>query len=569
MTARTRGPRGLLPGWVRWAGALLAALLALPLAGLLSQVDWAEFWALITSRSALVSLELSLRSSLAATICSLIIGVPVALVLARGGIPDAVLKVVRTLVLLPLVLPPVVGGIALIATFGRRGLVGSLVLPFGVEIGFTTLAVIMAQTFVAMPFLVLTLEGALRSRSTDFEAVALTLGASPTRALWAVTLPLLWPSLLTGTVLTFARALGEFGATITFAGSLEGVSRTLPLEIYLQREIDQRAAVALSILLVVVATVIVAIAYQAPGGPAANRRGRRAGATPEHGLAAASATAQLAVVADRAAVRSTAAASGAANDAVPVSPARFSDAKPSAAPADAVPLEAHIVLTERDINIQLRAAAGETVAVIGPNGAGKSSVIDAISGLLDLDAGKIQLGHTVLDHPDARVRVPAQRRGIARLGQNPLLFPHLDLGANVAFGQRTAGKPRREALAAASTWLMRTGAGGLDRRLPREVSGGQAQRAAIARALATSPRLCLWDEPFAALDVESAPRQRELLATHLRGRTAVLITHDLADVRALADRVVVIEAGRVVQDAPVVEFLAAPAPGFAASFVGA
>ncbi|RRJ85762.1 molybdate ABC transporter permease subunit [Gulosibacter macacae] len=554
-----------MPGWVRWAGALLAALLALPLAGLLSQVDWAEFWALITSRSAFVSLELSLRSSLAATICSLIIGVPVALVLARGGIPDVVLKVVRTLVLLPLVLPPVVGGIALIATFGRRGLVGSLVLPFGVEIGFTTLAVIMAQTFVAMPFLVLTLEGALRSRSTDFEAVALTLGASPTRALWAVTLPLLWPSLLTGTVLTFARALGEFGATITFAGSLEGVSRTLPLEIYLQREIDQRAAVALSILLVIVATVIVAIAYQAPGGPAANRRDRRLGAPARSGLDEASTTAPAAVVPDRAiTVRDDAAP----HDAVPVSPARLSDTKPSATPTDPVPLDAHIVLTERDIDVRLRAAAGETVAVIGPNGAGKSSVIDAISGLLDLDAGKIQLGDTVLDHPDARVRVPAQRRGIARLGQNPLLFPHLDLGANVAFGQRMAGKSRREALAAATTWLIRTGSGGLDRRLPREVSGGQAQRAAIARALATSPRLCLWDEPFAALDVESAPRQRELLAAHSRGRTAVLITHDLADVRALADRVVVIEAGRVVQDAPVVEFLAAPAPGFAASFVG-
>lgn len=268
---------GLLPAWARIAGIGFAALLALPLVGLLAQVPWAEFWSLVTSASALTALELSVRTALLATLLSVLIGVPVALVLARGGIPDSVLKVVRTLVLLPLVLPPVVGGIALIATYGRRGVVGQLVLPFGIEIGFSTLAVVMAQAFVAMPFLILTLEGALRSRSTELEAIALTLGASPTRALRTVTLPLLWPSLLTGTVLTFARALGEFGATLTFAGSLSGVTRTLPLEIYLQREVDQRAAVAMSILLVVVAAVIVTVAYRAPGGPGSGRVKRAAG----------------------------------------------------------------------------------------------------------------------------------------------------------------------------------------------------------------------------------------------------------------------------------------------------
>ena len=176
-----------------------------------------------------------------------------AMVLARTSFPGQ--RVVRSLVLLPLVLPPVVGGIALLYTFGRRGLLGHTFEVLGLQIAFSTTAVVMAQTFVALPFLVVSLEGTLRSVGQRYEVVAATLGARPTTVLRRVTLPLVLPGLVSGAVLSFARSLGEFGATLTFAGSLQGVTRTLPLEIYLQRETDPDAAVALSLVLVAVAIV--------------------------------------------------------------------------------------------------------------------------------------------------------------------------------------------------------------------------------------------------------------------------------------------------------------------------
>ena len=157
----------------------------------------------------------------------------------------------------PLVLPPVVGGIALLYAFGRLGLIGHYLEAAGIHIAFTTTAVVLAQTFVSLPFLVIALEGAARTAGADYEVVAATLGARPSTVWWRVSLPLLAPGLISGAVLAFARSLGEFGATLTFAGSREGVTRTLPLEIYLQRESDADAAVALSLLLVVVAAVVV------------------------------------------------------------------------------------------------------------------------------------------------------------------------------------------------------------------------------------------------------------------------------------------------------------------------
>ena len=174
----------------------------------------------------------------------------------------------RSLVLLPLVLPPVVGGLALLYAYGRRGLLGAHLEAFGVHIAFTTTAVVIAQSFVALPFLVVSLEGALRTAGERYEAVAATLGANPTTVLRRVTLPLVLPGLISGAVLSFARALGEFGATLTFAGSLQGVTRTLPLEIYLQRETDPDAAVALSLVLIVVAVLIVVGVHGRSWGPA-------------------------------------------------------------------------------------------------------------------------------------------------------------------------------------------------------------------------------------------------------------------------------------------------------------
>jgi len=186
-----------------------------------------------------------------------------ALVLARTDFRGHGL--LRAVVLLPLVLPPVVGGIALLHTFGRRGLLGEHLEVLGIQVAFTTAAVVLAQAFVALPFLVVSLEGALRSAGARYAAAAATLGARPSAVLWRVTLPLVGPGLLSGAVLAFARSLGEFGATITFAGSLQGVTRTLPLEVYLQRESDPDAAVALSLVLVVVAVLVIGASRRTRG----------------------------------------------------------------------------------------------------------------------------------------------------------------------------------------------------------------------------------------------------------------------------------------------------------------
>lgn len=249
-----RQPEGL-PRWIYVPAAVGALFVAVPLAAMAIKVNWPQFGALITARSSRIALLLSLRTAAASTALCLVLGVPLALVLARSG--ARLMRPMRPLILLPLVLPPVVGGIALLYTFGKLGLLGRNLEAAGIHIAFSTTAVVLAQTFVSLPFLVISLEGAARSAGDRYEVVAATLGARPTTVWWRVSLPLLAPGLVSGGVLAFARALGEFGATLTFAGSREGVTRTLPLEIYVQRESDPDAAVALSMLLVGVAAIVV------------------------------------------------------------------------------------------------------------------------------------------------------------------------------------------------------------------------------------------------------------------------------------------------------------------------
>ena len=248
---------GGLPRWVFVPAALAVLLIAVPVLGMLLRVPWADLPALVTSAASLDALALSLRTSVAATVLCVLLGVPLALVLARARLPGR--RALRTVVLLPLVLPPVVSGLALLTTLGRRGLLGAQLEALGIDVAFSTAAVVIAQTFVSLPFLVISLEGAVRTAGRRYEDVAATLGARPTTVLRRVTVPLLLPALGSGTALAFARALGEFGATLTFAGSLQGVTRTLPLEIYLQRETDPDAALALSVVLIAVAAAIVLV----------------------------------------------------------------------------------------------------------------------------------------------------------------------------------------------------------------------------------------------------------------------------------------------------------------------
>jgi molybdate transport system permease protein len=233
------------------------AFLVLPLAGLLIRAPWSTLPGRLTEPGILAALRLSLLTATLATGVSLLLGVPLAWVLARTDFPGR--RFVRALVTVPLVLPPVVGGVALLLVFGRRGLVGEwLDASFGVSLPFTTAGVVLAEAFVAMPFLVISVEGALRAADARYEEAAATLGASRWTAFRRVTLPLIAPGVATGGVLCWARALGEFGATITFAGNFPGRTQTMPLAVYLALEQDLDSAIVLSLLLLVVSIAILA-----------------------------------------------------------------------------------------------------------------------------------------------------------------------------------------------------------------------------------------------------------------------------------------------------------------------
>ncbi|WP_258372055.1 ABC transporter permease [Curtobacterium sp. MCBD17_019] len=252
---RAGTPRAAVPWWLPVPAVVGGLFVIVPVVAMTGSVDWSTFGHLVTTPASLTALGLSLGTALAATGAAFLFGFPLAVLFARS---DARwVGVLRAVVLLPLVLPPVVGGLALLAAYGRIGPVGGFLAAHGVRIAFTTVAVVIAQTFVAMPFLVTAIEGALRAGDGRAEAVAATLGAGPTRVLLTITAPRAVPGILSGLVLCFARALGEFGATLTFAGSLQGVTRTLPLEIYLQREIDPDTAIALALVLVAVAIVVI------------------------------------------------------------------------------------------------------------------------------------------------------------------------------------------------------------------------------------------------------------------------------------------------------------------------
>ena len=234
---------------------LAAALFLLPLGGLLVRFPWAEAVGALTSPEILTAAGLSLVTSLSATALSILLGVPLAMVYARAQFPG--LRVVRALTTLPMVLPPVVGGVALLVAFGRRGIVGQFLdSSFGIRIPFTTTAAVLAATFVAMPFLVLTVQAGLRSMDRRYEEAARSLGAGRWMVFRRVTLPLVAPSLYAGAVLCWARALGEFGATITFAGNVPGSTQTLPLAVYLALETRPEAAIALSLVLLLLSLVV-------------------------------------------------------------------------------------------------------------------------------------------------------------------------------------------------------------------------------------------------------------------------------------------------------------------------
>ena len=507
-----------IPRWIALPAACAVLFLLVPFIALLIRIDWVQFPHLFSQALSSQALALSLRTCIASTLACIIVGLPLALVCARAR-DTWWSRVLRSMVTLPMVLPPVVAGLALLITWGRRGLIGTYLQIFGINIAFTTVAVVMAQTFVSLPFFVSSLEGALRTRGFNEERVASGLGASPSRTLWSVTLPLMIPALVSSTALAFSRALGEFGATITFAGSLAGVTRTLPLEIYLQREESTDMALMLSVILVFVALVLV-------GGASAFSQWWYSR------LLSGTSTDEAKVpVASRVTTEPSHGRGNEDGDAqgqlprVPVPGVRIAG-----------------TLAERHIDVDLTCGPGVVTALMGHNGAGKSTLLSVLSGALDAP-----LMTCTWQWPDG---VSGRLPKIATLEQKPVLFPHMSLLANVAFPLRCAGISPAEAEVRAREALESVGLAGLEQRRPAQVSGGQAQRTALARALVVAPEVLLLDEPMAALDVEAARGLRELIAQRFLGRTVIMVTHQIEDAAALDAHIIVLKGGRVLREGP-------------------
>lgn len=497
-----------LTPWLTLPAFLAGIFLIIPLVTITVRTPWTDFISLITTDVSIDALTLSAKTCAITLLVSLLLGVPLAFALAH--LPDNWwARLIRTVVTLPMMLPPVVAGLALLLTWGRRGLIGEHLSVLGIEIGFSTLAVVMAQTFVAMPFLVSSLEGAIRSSGIEYDEAARALGASRTRTFFEVTVPVMLPAIINAGCMCLSRALGEFGATITFAGSLQGTTQTMPLAIYLQRQSSTDEALALAVVL-----IIAAIAILYGGNLIASR------------LPGAKTDAQLRA---RDLVRAKKMSLEEQPDTIPQVITRPKSARPSTCPSISIDAE----VADRGVHLQVEIPGGTLTSVMGPNGSGKSTLLGLISQTLEPSSGTV-----TFDPPNPQ---------IVLLQQEPLLFPHMNVLKNVEFGLRERGLDKEAVEARAKAELASVGLSAMAERRPSQLSGGQAQRVAIARAMAIDPDIVLLDEPMAGLDELSANSVREDLANRMTASlfTAVLVTHDVADAERLASNKILIRHGRV------------------------
>jgi molybdate ABC transporter permease protein len=426
---------------------------------------------------------------------------------------------------LPLVLPPTVVGYFLLLIFGRASALGHVLEQIGMTIAFSWSATVVAAAVVAFPLMYRTALGAFEQVNPSFLDAARTLGAGEWRTFRAVWLPLAWPGVLAGTILSFARALGEFGATLMLAGNIPGRTQTMPIAIFFAAEGGDLGRAGLWVLLTVLISLAAIGALHAWAHP--------------HGKPA-------------------------------TVPAEASEEPPLGLPyirrfrsgaGGTLEVEARKCYANFEWRVSF-AARGEVVALLGASGSGKSITLRAIAGLIRPDEGRIVLNGRVLFDSAAGIHVPPAARRVGIVFQEHALFPHLTVRENIAFGMRNAE--------AAFDWAKLTRVADLLDRFPGQLSGGQRQRVALARALAMEPEALLLDEPFSALD-QHLRRQmeeqiREILAEY-RG-ASIFVTHDRDEAFRIADRIVLLSQGRVGACAPKRELFASPQTVEAARVTG-
>ncbi|OFP30164.1 ATP-binding cassette domain-containing protein [Corynebacterium sp. HMSC068G04] len=484
---REQRPRTTWP--VIAAGTLAAIYILAPVLALGLRVPWGQLSDTLNAPTTHDLLRVSLSAAVLSTLLSTFLGTCLALWLQQLR---RVSHLVRLVVYLPLAMPPVVGGLALTALLGRRGLLGPVLEQAGLHISFAFPGVVAAHLFVTLPFVVVAVDSALRQLDPEVVASARGVGLSPSTILRHIILPAILPAVFTGGALAFARSLGEFGTTITFAGSLPGSTRTMPSGIYLEREVSADKAYALSAVLIGIAI----LTLTAAGMPLLLRRRREQ------------------------AVRA------------------LQPMDPNALRAATAPLTPphDLSVTVGDTTTTFR--GGRVTAVVGPNGAGKTT-------LMRFTSGRLQGAQTNTER-------------VIMLSQNPGLPPTATVAQALTM---VTNDPRR-------TEELLKAAGLQELVHVSELSGGQAAQVALLRALAARPEVLVADEPFAAMDVESAARWRHLLRISAADRTTVIVTHSCVDLTTLADDVAVMEAGEVTSQGPADRLLEQPTTRFMAELAG-
>jgi molybdate ABC transporter permease protein len=460
---------------------------------------------------------ISLKTAFTATVITFFLGILAArwMLNYRGKTKE----VIESLLTAPLVLPPTVVGFLLLLLLGKNGFIGQILAHFGLAVIFSWYATVIASTIVAFPLMYKTALGAFKQIDTNLFACARTLGASENRIFWQIMLPLARPGLLAGTLLAFARALGEFGATLMLAGSIPGKTETIPIAIFFAAEGgDMQQALWLVIIMLAISLgVITGVNYKTEGNKYPYKISKGWG-------------------------------KGKGKSGEIPRPNRKSLGY--LLPQDKIELIELVVDIQKKLpgfRLNVSFQTDQTpLGILGGSGAGKSLILRCIAGLDTPDQGRIVLNGKVLFDSEKNINLPPRDRSCGFLFQNYALFPHLTIAENIAFGM-PSGKSSREIKQEAEKQLISVDLAGMGDRYPGELSGGQQQRVALARARASEPGIMLLDEPFSALDTYLRDQQAKILRNnliHYRGVT-LFITHNLEEAYRICPNLMVVDQGRV------------------------